>query len=240
MKAIFDLDGCMIGGGNSKEERGARFEIGQLIESQDLEEGIICTGRGPEYGLATAKMLGIQRGITEHGAFFMLDADNDIVIENPMLQSADRSLPVERFEEFLRRFGGRLYRGKSICLAGYPPPGMTPKKLYEEAIKEFPDGPGNFTYSDIVLDWVLANLNKGSSLVSFVSTFAQDIDLSDCFGIGDSPADISWLKLLGNHIACPGNSSTEFKEFIQERGGYVAEKKFAQGTLEATKHLLHR
>jgi len=238
MKGIFDADGCLIGGGNSKEEREARSEIGELIESQILDEGVIATGRGPEYALALAKVFGFRRGIAEHGAFFILNADDDVVIENPMIQEDDRFLSVDRFEAFLRGFGARLYRGKSFCLAGYPPAGMAPKELYEEAIKAFPYGPGQFTYSDLGVDWMLANLDKGSSLISFTNTFAPDINLLDCFGIGDSWADISWLKLLGNRIACPENSSPECKDFVRERHGYVAKGKFAQGTLEATRHFL--
>ena len=238
MKGIFDLDGCIFGGGNSRKERGARFEIGGLIERGELGEGIFCTGRGSEYGLAASKMHGFRRGIAEYGAYFILDADHDIVIQNPMLQNADLTLPVEQFEAFLRRRGGRLYRGKSICLTGYPPPGMAPKELYELAREEFPDGPGNFTYSDIAVDWTLSDLNKGSALISFRSTFAQDIDWGDCFGIGDSEGDRSWLDLLENRIACPGNSPDEVKKFVSERNGLVTEKTFAQGTLEAIKHFI--
>ena len=238
MKGIFDLDGCILGGGNSKEERRARFEIGELIEAQDLDEGLFCSGRGSEYCLAVAKMHGFRRGIAEHGAFFILDADHDVVIENPMLQNADRALPVEQFEAFLRRFGGRLYRGKSICLAGYPPPGMTPRELYERARVEFQNGPGNFTYSDIAVDWTLPDLTKKGSLISFISAFARDIHLPDCFGIEDSVVDDSWLGLLANRISCPANSSEECKEFVAKNGGYITKKGFAQGTLEGIKHFI--
>ena len=238
MKGIFDLDGCVFGGGNSKEERMAHFEIGELIETRELDEGLFCSGRGPEYCLATAKMLGFRRGIAEHGAFFILDADNDVVIENPMLQNTNRSLPVEQFEAFLRRLGGRLYRGKSICLAGYPPPGMMPRELYELAVREFPNGPERFTYSNIAVDCILPDLNKRGALVSFMSTFARDIDPPDCFGFADSEEDLRWLELFGNRIACPANSPEDVQKSVLEKNGYVAEKKFAQGTLQAIKHFI--
>ena len=103
MKAIYDLDGVCIGGGSNKEEREARDEIAQLIESRELEEGIICTGRGPEFGLAIAKMFGFKRGITGHGKYYILNAEEDFVIENPNLQNVDPYIPVEQFENFLRK-----------------------------------------------------------------------------------------------------------------------------------------
>jgi len=238
MIAIYDLDGCLIGGGSNKEERRARDGIAQLIESQDLEEAIVCTGRGPEFGLAIAKMFGIKRGITAHGRYYILDAEDDIIIENPNLQNTDPYVPVELFEQFLRKYGGRLYLGNPSGLTGYPPQGMSPKELYEHALDELRDIPGQFIYSDRALDWTPANLTKGSSLLSFVSTFAQDIDLSNCFGIGDSLVDVSWLRLLRNRIAGPHNRSTEIDDLLQEVDGFPAQKGFAQGTLEATEYFI--
>ena len=223
---IFDFDGVLFpivnGGSHIKQFIDLRVER--------LGEALGCTGRDVGFFLAAAPILGLRGGVAEHGAWFILDAEQEIIVPSPLLEglkTGDR-IPPQDFERFVKGIGGIVYPGKSICLTAYPPRWMSPVQLRDRIREEWRGYPGNITASSIAADVWPPCLDKGLALGRF-----PGLDLERCFGVADSETDISWLKLLGTRVAAVSNADEELKKWVDGQGGKLLSKPLILGACEA-------
>ena len=76
-------------------------------------------------------------------------------------------------------------------------------------------------------------IDKGSG-VRFLA-HKTGIDPSNMLGIGDSRGDFSTFETVGM-VGCPSNASEECRQFVQERGGHVANLPYVSGVVEVIRH----
>jgi hydroxymethylpyrimidine pyrophosphatase-like HAD family hydrolase len=77
--------------------------------------------------------------------------------------------------------------------------------------------------------------HKGSSLAEVARHYG--LDATDCFAVGDSHNDFEMLDPRNAaKFACPGNAVAEVKAHVAQLGGYLAERVYGDGAVEALEH----
>jgi hypothetical protein len=77
--------------------------------------------------------------------------------------------------------------------------------------------------------------HKGSSLAEIARHYG--LGATDCFAVGDSHNDFEMLDPRNAaKFACPGNAVAEVKAHVAKLGGYLAQRVYGDGAVEALEY----
>lgn len=251
---ISDIDGCFVSGdGNVSEDYYCALNsISELVRLGNVGRSppmYLCSGRDLSYVLAVSRLIGLPhtRAIIEAGTLF-LNLQTREVSFNPIVDETTKKIITRIMKRNVPRILSR-HPGLSLC-PGYltcptferkPQLTLSMKVIGKEMIrKEIGDlirkRIFRITYSTNSASIVPAGATKGSAL-RFLA-LEDEIDLSKSIGIGDSKADISFMRYT-KYVGCPANADDHCMAFVREKHGRVSPYNLARGVYDIIRHFLN-
>ncbi len=236
---LVDIDGCLTPG----EAKAWDFSALQFVADlnrharRDAKQFAVtlCTGRAEPYVEALMQAIDAQMpAIYEHGAGMYFPSAYQFR-EHPTLTRANRA-NITRVREILTReivdAGlGQFQPGKLTCLTLYPREDISLDQLdaaTRRAVNGHMDGLF-FNGSLSCVEIMPQGIDKGAG-VEWLSR-ETGIALNEMGGIGDAPADLSFLTRVG-YSAAPANATDDVKRGVQ----YVSPFENGKGVVDILKY----
>jgi HAD superfamily hydrolase (TIGR01484 family) len=247
--AVVDVDGCLTPGEASDWNWKALQAIHDLNRRARQGEPVpavtLCTGRQQPYVEVLMQAIGAYLpGIYENGCGLYFP-DGYRFIEHPSITAGVREALAAAKAALRRQVVapglGYFQPGKEASLTLYPLPGTSVGRLHQAVTDALSSFPFPFPRGHDVIDKVTvqasascvdvtpAGIDKGAG----VRWLSEEIGvpLACIGGIGDSPSDLRFLRLVGRSAA-PANAAAEVKGAV----GYVSPYEDGDGVVE----ILHR
>ncbi len=225
---LIDADGCLTPGEAGEWDWGV-FQTIQDINRRAKRDGLLpavtlCTGRQEPYVEALMQAIGgFVACIYENGCGLYLP-DSYRFRDNPAITAEMRALLAEAktalYEKVIAPGLGYFQPGKELSLTVYPAPGAGMRSLeraIRAALSSVPDTLTLQTSASCV-DVLPAGIDKGQG-VRWLAELVG-ISLDDMAGIGDSPPDLSFLRIVGR-AAAPANAHPKVKACVDYVSPYA-------------------
>jgi len=237
--AVVDVDGCLTPG----EARGWNWEALRAMcefnrrarEGQPVPAITLCTGRQEPYVEVLMQAIGAHLpGIYENGCGLYFP-DTYRFTEHPRVTEAVRELLIAARATLYRSAVapglGYFQPGKEASLTLYPLPGTSVAGLREAVADALSGHADAFAVQASVscVDVTPAGIDKGAG-VRWLSE-QTGIALADMGGIGDSPGDLAYLRLVGRSAA-PANAAAG----VQASVAYVSPYGDGDGVVDILRH----
>jgi hydroxymethylpyrimidine pyrophosphatase-like HAD family hydrolase len=231
---LVDVDGCLTAGEGRPLDLGALAlcaEINRRALREPLVPAItLCTGRpAPYVEVLLQAIAGFLPAIAEHGGLLLSPLDYRLE-RHPLLAGAAESYEAVR-AAILRQMVwpglGFVQPGKETMLTFYPAPGVTFDTALEVARGALAPFDDLFAaeFNRTCIEVSRRGVDKGSATEWLASLL--DLPLAAFAGIGDSNADLSFLRVVG-WPAAPSNAIAAVREHV----AYVASLPDTRGVLE--------
>jgi hydroxymethylpyrimidine pyrophosphatase-like HAD family hydrolase len=232
--ALVDVDGCLTAGEGRPldlEALAACAEINRRALRDPLVPAItLCTGRpAPYVEVLLQAIAGFLPALAEHGGLLLSPLDYRLE-RHPLLAGAAESLEAVR-AAILRQMVwpglGFVQPGKETMLTFYPAPGVT----FEAALAKARGAIGPFDelfaaeFNRTCVEVRRRGVDKGSATEWLAGLL--NLPLAAFAGIGDSDADLAFLRVVGWPSA-PANAIPA----VRARVAYIAGLPDARGVLE--------
>ena len=232
---VLDVDGVLSVGEAHPFDLGLLERLARLNHAArngaDVPAVTLNTGRPSAYVEAVMQMIaGWQPALYESGAGLYLPQGYQFRT-NPGLTREDLARLDQAIDLLDRALvaPGRAYwqPGKLVCHSLLAEPPLTAAELLPEVEALVTPLSGRIAVSraGITINVHPAGINKGSGLEWLAEL--TGVNPAAMAGVGDSPADIDFLRLVG-YAAAPANARDEVKAAV----GYVASRPDAAGLLE--------
>ncbi len=233
---FLDIDGCLTPGKyralNLKTLDYLKNELSRINAEVSL-----CTGRSQPYAELMLQILGLYdkkaTHIYEHGCCLNdVGYNKDFNYINPKIKLKVVDFLKEIEKTFKNSSIFTVEPGKNISISLNSQSGEHISKLDSICKKSLPNNWENYVEVKLSADSIDISplgINKGSAIKDL------GIDLSTTLVIGDSAGDFSMLEIVG-YPTCPGNASTEVKDLVISRGGFVANFFNTGGIVEILNH----
>jgi hydroxymethylpyrimidine pyrophosphatase-like HAD family hydrolase len=231
---LADVDGCLTAGEGRPldlEALAACAEINRRALRDPLVPAItLCTGRPAPYVEVLLQAIGgFLPAIAEHGGLLLSPLDYRLE-RHPLLAGADETLEAVR-AAILRQMVwpglGFVQPGKETMLTFYPAPGVTfdaALAMARGALAPF-DDLFAVEFNRTCVEVYRRGVDKGSATEWLAGLL--DLPLAAFGGIGDSNADLAFLRVVGWPTA-PANAIAAVRESV----AYVASLPDTRGVLE--------
>ena len=220
--AVVDIDGCLTPGEAGDWNWEALQAIRELNQRARQGEAVpavtLCTGRQEPYvEVLMQAIAAFLPGIYENGCGLYFP-DRYRFFEHPSITPSVREALTAAKETLRRQIVtpglGHFQPGKEASLTLYPLPGTSVSRLRQAIAKALLEHASLFTIQVSVacVDLTPAGIDKGVG----VRWLSEEIDvpLAHMGGVGDSPSDLTFLRLVG-HSAAPSNAAQEVKHAVE-------------------------
>jgi hydroxymethylpyrimidine pyrophosphatase-like HAD family hydrolase len=241
---VADIDGCLTPG----EAAPWNFDVLRYVADLNRRAGrgespfaiTLCTGRQQPYVEAMMQAIdGFLPAIYENGAGLYFPRPYKI-LEHPAITADARARRQEiksvLFKELVEPGIAFFQPGKELTLTLYPArAGITLPHIADKARRTLQDRLDSFSlYASVSSVEILPpGIDKGAG----VEWLAREIGfaLAQIGGIGDAPADATFLKRVA-YSAAPANASVDVQAQVQ----FVSRYNDAQGVREILEHRLEQ
>lgn len=235
-----DIDGCLNDGKHAPLDLQALGQVRDRIAIL-ADSGVmfsLCTGRPQPYAEAIAQVLGLNTPmICEHGAIEFDPATDQARI---LVPQKDRNEITQVRQQLQNSFKDDnrhvLEPGKDVILsitgpgiAGAGNDEIRKQMLKYQQICGYPDL--NWSHSVSAIDIAPKGISKATGAKFLLDRFG--IAPRHSYAIGDSPGDISLLKLAGLAM-CPANATNDIRRICDYSSSFAA----AQGVFEILGHII--
>lgn len=236
---VVDVDGCLTPG-DAADWNWEALQTIRGLNRQARQGGpvpaiTLCTGRQEPYVEVLMQTIGgYLPCIYENGCGLYVPQGYRFV-EHPSLTTSSRealaAARVTLYRQVVVPELGYFQPGKEVSLTLYPLPGTSVRRLYQIVANVLAPQDGAFTIQASVscVDVTPKGIDKGEG-VRWLSEQAG-IPLASMGGIGDSPSDLKFLRLVGRSAA-PANAAPEVKAAVD----YVSPYADGDGVVD----ILHR
>lgn len=249
---LIDVDDCML---PTDGQVSLEFFAGLQIVSQYIKRA--NRGEFPPIGWCTGR----DRNYIESFSFSVGLPDSWSIIESgvdlfnpttkglehnpaltPKIEEAFEEISRKRIPQILERYPNLFpYPGNRIQVTLERQHGsdLSIQDAYETVREELSDlisaGLVIVHHSQIAVDISPAGIDKASGVRFFAEKTGLHPD--QILGIGDSRGDFPFLQLV-RYVGCPSNASSECKELVKERGGYISPHGYAMGVMDVIRHFI--
>jgi hydroxymethylpyrimidine pyrophosphatase-like HAD family hydrolase len=241
--AVVDVDGCLTPGEAREWNWKALQAISDFNRRAQRGEPVpavtLCTGRQEPYIEVLMQAIGAyQPGIYENGCGLYFP-DGYRFVEHPLITVETRkalaAAKAAIYQEVVMSGLGYFQPGKEVSLTLYPLPGITVGRLYRAVAGILRDHDARFALQASVscVDVTPAGLDKGTG-VRWLSD-ETGIPLMQMGGVGDSPSDLKFLRLLGRS-AVPANAASEVRAEVD----YVSPHPNGEGVVDILNHWIEQ
>ena len=232
---VVDIDGCLTpgeGGTWNWEALQALCEVNrQARQGKPVPAVTLCTGRQEPYVEVLMQAIGAcMPGIYENGCGLYFPDEYRFVEHRLITAPVREALAAARvtlYRQVVVPGRGYFQPGKEASLTLYPRPGTSVDALYETVADVLSGHGAAFVVQASVscVDVMPAGIDKGAG----VRWLSEELvlPLADVGGIGDSPGDLTFLRLLGQSAA-PANAAAEVKAAVD----YVSPYKNGDGVVD--------
>lgn len=236
---LLDVDGCLTPGEGGAWNWTALETIGdynrRAQQGEELPAVTLCTGRQEPYVEVLMQAIGSYLpGIYEQGCGLYFPGEFRFA-EHPHITPATREALILSKEtvlsEVVERGMGFFQPGKESSFSVYPLPGTVVGQLQEAIVDALAP------YSELLevhssvscVDVTPAGIDKGAG-ARWLSA-ETGIPLAAVGGIGDSPNDLPFLRLVGRSAA-PSNAADQVRAAVD----YVSPYENGEGVLDILRH----
>lgn len=238
---LTDIDGCLTAGRRTPPDLGALTWIQEYNSRAQKEPGLapitLCSGRAHPYVKAILHFIaGSLPAVCDNGCLLYFPLQ-DAIQMNPLLGPRQ----VDEFREIREvlskaircKHGVSIEPGKELCLTLRAKTDTSFENIRLAIINELGERAKDveLTWSAGAVDITPAGINKASG-AKFLSE-ATGIGLEAMVGIGDSPADAEFLKVVA-YAAVPANASEEVKGLAS----YVSPYTYTEGVIDIIRHYM--
>jgi len=229
---VLDVDGCLTPG----EAAGWNWDALHAIRAFNQNSGklavTLCTGRQEPYVEVMMQAIDAQLpGIYENGCGLYLPSGYRFEVNpliTPVVQQALAAAKTVLNAKVAGRRIGYFQPGKDISITLYPLQ-VSVNRLYQAVIESLQSLKLQkklvVNMSVTSVDVTPAGIDKGTG-VRWLSE-RTGIPITDMGGIGDSPADLPFLKLVGRSAA-PANAAGTVKKVVD----YVSTRQNGDGVVD--------
>ncbi len=237
--AVVDADGCLTPGDAGEwdwEALHAMRAINQRARNGEALPAItLCTGRQEPYVEALMQAIGsFVACVYENGGGLYLP-DSYRFLEHPSITRQVRATLAAAksrlYDDVVAPGLGCFQPGKEVSLTIYPVPGVSVRSI-ERSIMSALSGLSALLAvhtSASCVDVTPAGIDKGVGVRWLAEV--TGIPLSQMGGIGDSPGDLAFLRVVGA-AAAPANALPQVKDAV----GYVSPFRNGKGVLDIISH----
>lgn len=234
-KLVFiDIDGCLTTGKNkSMPWQYVKALQSALKNYRRSFQFVIITARPGPYAEAVVQFFGLidgenfQHAICESGAVHHVFGTDIFSVAKDI--NFDLMNTFEKNIRWLQDiYGFNVEDGRKHTLCVLPGEKQTPLEL-ALILKEYVPLGIKMYVSAGGIDFVPRKINKASAARNLAKKIKSKINQAIC--IGDSGGDIPLIKIVG-HPACPKNASSEVKNLVAEKRGYIAKNSHSLGVAE--------
>jgi len=232
---VVDVDGCLTpgeGGSWNWQALQALCELNrQARQGQFMPAVTLCTGRQEPYVEVLMQAIGAYLpGIYENGCGLYFPGKYRFVehrLITPTVREVLSAARITLYRQVVASGRGYFQPGKEASLTLYPLPGTSVEALHQ-AVVDALSGHGAalaIQVSVSCVDVTPAGIDKGAG----VRWLAEELGLplAHMGGIGDSPGDLAFLRLVGRSAA-PANAAADVKAAV----GYVSPYEDGDGVVE--------
>ena len=236
---VVDVDGCLTpgeGGEWNWQALQALCEVNrQARQGKPVPAVTLCTGRQEPYVEVLMQAIGAYLpGIYENGCGLYFPAGYCFIehrLITPTVRQALAAARIALYRQVVAPGRGYFQPGKEASLTLYPLPGTSVDVLLQAVVDALAGHGAAFTVQTSVscVDVMPAGIDKGAG----VRWQAEELGLplADMGGIGDSPGDLAFLRLVGQSAA-PANAAAG----VKAAADYVSPYPDGDGVVDIVHH----
>ena len=240
---VVDVDGCLTpgeGGAWDWEALGVLQDLNARARRGEAAPAItLCTGRQEPYVEAMMQAIGgFVPCVYENGCGLYLP-DGYRFLEHqaitPEVRATLAAAKTRLYNDIVAPGLGYFQPGKEVSLSVYPAAGRGVRSMRQRIVASLSGLPETLTLhtSATCVDITPAGIDKGQG-VRWLAEVTQ-IALQDMGGIGDSPGDLAFLRLVGASAA-PANAMAQVKEHAH----YVSPFRNGKGVVDIVAHWMQQ
>ena len=248
---LVDCDGVWLGrtrernGYNNRHDYATLLMTLENISQKRKYRLITLTDRGGAQLPTLAYIFQGDRFQGGESGAVVYDNHSHSIISNPRFEKAIKKIEIVR-RDFLNKFGEYfpLEPGvySSIRVERVDNTDLTEPENFLSEVARKSDGLFSFADHGDCLCLKPSQINKRIGIEWLCNLYEQanaPIDLSNSIWIGDGNSDIpaaDFVRRNGGKIGGVSNSQENYKNFILEKGGYLAKESHTAGMVEIIKH----